>query len=85
MNAQVQEQFDILAKAMDVREEPFRLMKEFEDEHGFVPAIPQSYDAKFMASYRDYKTAGSWRKQWAVVRTVKATARAIVKKQKRLA
>jgi len=82
MNARVKAEFDILAAAMDQREEPLRLIKEYEDAHGFVPP-PYCHDIKMMSSYADYKRCGPWRKQWAVVRTVKATARLAAKNRQR--
>lgn len=83
LNEKEQAAFDKLAACMDAREVSFVEIKKYEDEHGFVPAIPQTNDARFMASYRDYKLTGGWRKEPAVVKSVEASARLMVKNQQK--
>lgn len=91
LNEKQQEQFDIMAKAMDAREKVFRLARDYENMHGFVPdKLQRGYQKdgvlvggyKFMAEYEEFKRLGSWRAQDGVVeKIVKAAIKAAVKKE----
>lgn len=83
LNEKQQEQFEILAAAMDKREKPFKLLKDYEAMHGFIPAkLQKGYETggvlvggpKFMASYEEFKRVGSWRDQDGVMEKVLKSA-----------
>ena len=86
LNQKQQEQFDILADAMDKREKVFQLAQDYETIHGFVPARLQAGymqkgvlvgGPKFMAMYEEWKRDGSWRGQKGLVeKIVKAAIKA---------
>lgn len=91
LNEKQQEQFDVLSAAMDQREKPFKLMRDYEKMHGFVPArLQQGYEKDgvlvggtvFMAQYEEFKRTGSWRDQEGVMeKIVKAAIKAAEKKK----
>jgi len=82
LTTQEQAEYDILAAGMDAREEPFRLVREFEKKHGFVPAQYQ-IDVKFFANYETYKRVGSWRNDKAASALVEKSAREIARRKRR--
>jgi hypothetical protein len=81
-----QEQYEIMARAMDSREKVFKLMNDYEKLHGFIPSkLISGYRRdgvligghKFMAEYENFKRFGSWRDQDGVVeKIVKASMKA---------
>jgi len=65
-------QYDLLAEQMDKRENFFKLLKEFEEKHGF---IPEKYkDTMLEFEYNRYKKKGSWRNNKWLVRKLRKAA-----------
>lgn len=51
---------NLIENELEKRDEVFKLIKEFENKHGFVPA-EYKRDHKLMANYEDYKKHGSYK------------------------